>query len=237
MASAAGIHVDALLEDWVTADTPSAFAKLGSDAVARLKPLGVETYEVLNEVNDGSMSASTYTGLLRSAYASIKKKDHAAVVLEGADGTGSYAGEPIDYLKAMYDAGALGFFDAGNMHPYSYPDTPSQTGDSWNPWSYLTTLHQVMADHGDGAKPIWLTEFGCPTGSDGGYPADCTDSSLAQQITDAFRSARGLAWAGPLFVYDWRDDGSGGDGDFGLYSTNGSPKARTVAAYRAAARG
>jgi hypothetical protein len=124
-----------------------------------------------------------------------------------------------------------------NDHPYSCPESPTQTGDPSNPWSYLPQLHEIMVGSGDGAKPIWLTEFGCPTGTDGGYPAACTDATLAQQITEAFNSAGSFGWAGPLFVYNWQDPDrhNSGDGDFGLYHADGSPKTATVTAYKAAA--
>jgi hypothetical protein len=134
----------------------------------------------------------------------------------------------------MYQAGAKGYFDAFNIHPYSYPDTPLQTGDTWNPWYYLPKAHQVMVANNDVAnnKQIWLTEFGCPTGTDGSYPADCTDSTLAGQIADAFSSARSYTWAGPLFIYNWIDDSATpGDGDFGLYAANGAPKVASLLAY------
>jgi hypothetical protein len=233
-ATSNGIHVDAVLQAWTTPLNASAFSRFATQAVQTLKPLGVETYEVLNEPNCDQycLSASSYTRILKASYTSVKSADSTATVITAGMGTGGGSNEPYNYLTGMYKAGAQGNFDAFNMHPYSYPDTPLQTGDGWNPWSYLPELHAIMVAHGDGAKQIWLTEFGCPTGSDGGYTAYCTDSSLSTQIADAFSMARGWTWTGPLFVYNWIDDARAtGDGDFGLYYANGAPKTATLSTY------
>ena len=233
-AAAAGIKVDALLDDAST-PTPTAFAAFATQAVAKLAPLGVSTYEVMNEPNCAGVSASAYTAILRSTYTAIKTADSSAFVLSAGLCPAPSSYEPYTYLTAMYAAGAHGYFDAMNMHPYSYPDTPLQTSDAWNPWSYLSQLRSIMNANGDSSKQIWLTEFGCPTGTAGGYPADCTDATLAQQITDAFSSARTEGGIGPLLVYSWQDDPTDNDGDFGLYNSNATPKPDSLAAYTKAA--
>lgn len=239
-ATANGIAVDAVLQGWTTPLTQSAFSAFAAQAVATLQPLGVNTYEILNEPNcdEYCLSASSYTQILRASYSAIKAADPAATVLTAGMGTGSGPNEPYNYLSAMYEAGAEGSFDAFNMHPYSFPDTALQVSDHWNPWSYLPKLHSIMTAHGDGAKQIWLTEFGCPTGTDGHYPAVCTDTTEAAQITDAFHQARQHAWTRALFIYDWQDDpNTPGDGDFGLYSADGRPKTASLAAFDAASPG
>jgi hypothetical protein len=232
-AEQAGIQVDALLLDPCGGQTPSAFATLSTQAVSALKPLGVELYEVMNEPNCAGISASSYTAILKSSYTALKRADPSAFVLAAGlcPNGGSY--EPYTYLQAMYRAGAKGYFDAANDHPYSFPDTPLQTGDGWNPWSYLPQMHAIMANNGDGSKQIWLTEFGCPTGTDAGQPADCTPTTEGAQITDAFSMARSWSWAGPLFVFSWQDTSE--DGDFGLYTSTGVAKAPALAAFEAAA--
>ena len=230
----AGINVDAVIQNWNTATTPSAMGSFATQAVNHYKPKGVETYEVLNEPNGCAepMSASDYTALLKSVYTAIKTADSQARVLTAGMCPAGGSNEPYTYLQAMYTAGAQGYFDAFNDHPYSAPDTPLQTGDSWNPWSYLAQLHSIMQANGDGNKQIWLTEFGCPTGTDGGYTAYCTDSTEATQITDAFTSARQQSWLGPLLIYDWQDDS---EGDWGIYNSNGTAKASVLSAYTSAA--
>lgn len=220
-AETAGIDVDVILED-------NGYTK----AVTTLKPIGVHTYEILNEVNY-HMSAAQYTATLKTAYIAIKAVDPSATVLMSGLGTGPGSQEPYTYLQAMYAAGAKGYFDAANMHPYSFPDNPTQTSDAWNPWSYLPQMHTIMVNNGEGNKKIWLTEFGCPTGANPILPNACTDATFAQQITQAYNQASAWGWAGPLFIFSWEDNTT--DGDFGLYYSNGSPKTVALGAFRQAA--
>jgi hypothetical protein len=231
-AASAGIEVDAVLEDFRA--TPAEFANFGTQAVLTLEPLGVKTYEILNEVNTytPAMSAPDYAALLKAVYPAIKTADASATVLmSGLD----FSGKPDVYLQAMYDAGAKGYFDAVNAHPYSYPDMPASADcRSSNAFCHgLPALYAIMQQNGDWNKKIWITEFGCPTGPDAGRPAACTDTTLAQQITQAFIQANAWAWTGPLFIFSWQDNRM--DGDFGLYDATGLAKTAAVEAFKLAA--
>lgn len=234
-AEADGINVIGIIQDTGIADTPQAISAFAAQATAHADALGVNTYEILNEPNCTTMTAASYTAILQASYTAVKSVNANATVLTAGLCPAGGNDEPYTYLQAMYADGAGGYFDALNLHPYSFPDTPLQTTDSWNPWSYIPQLHSIMAANGDGNKQIWLTEFGCPTGTDGGYPADCTDATEAQQITDAFSVARSYNYIGPLLIDDWRDDNQNGDGDFGLYDANNNPKPASLAAYLQAA--
>jgi hypothetical protein len=237
-AEATGINVDILLEDFGA--TPAEFSSFGTKAVNTLKPLGVHTYEILNEVNlyTPTITAANYVPILKAAYTTIKSADPSSIVLMSGLGPGPGSQEPYTYLQAMYTAGAKGYFDAANLHPYSYPDMPApavaSNCKSYNGFCYdLPTMHAVMEQHGEGNKKIWLTEFGCPTGTHAGYPASCTDAILAQQITQAFYQANAWEWTGPFFVFSWQDTTQ--NGDFGLYYTNGTPKSAALSAFKEAA--
>lgn len=231
-AASAGINVDVLLEDFRA--TPAEFANFGTQAVHTFKPSGVNTYEILNEVNTHTpkITAHDYVLILKAVYPAIKAADSSATVLmSGLDSSS----KPDVYLQAMYDAGAKGYFDAVNAHPYSYPGMPAPTHcPPSNAFCHgLPNLYTVMQQNRDGNKKIWITEFGCPTGTDAGRPAACTDTTLAQQITQAFNQAHAWAWTGPLFIFSWQDNTK--NGDFGLYNLNGSPKTAALAAFKRAA--
>jgi hypothetical protein len=234
-AEANGINIDALMEaSGGSTTTPSSMASLAKSEVPILKSYGVNTFEVLNEPNGCGyqLTAAAYTAILKSTYTAIKAADPNSTVLAAGLCPNSGSNEPYTYITSMYQSGAKGYFDALNDHAYSIPDTPLQTSDSWNPWSYIPEIHNIMVANGDGDKKIWITEFGCPTGSlNDGFPADCTDASLAQQITDAHEQQVNMPYIGPLFIYDWQD----GVDDFGLYTSNDSPKPDSVAAFKAAA--
>ena len=207
-ALASGLKVDALLTTapaWAaTADgspSPTAFAAFAQAAVREYAPLGVTTYEIWNEENDTqpwgtAFTPAEYTALLKAAYAAIKSVDPGATVIVGGmaaapDATNGTSYEPVTFLTQMYADGAQGSFDAVADHPYSFPDLPDQT-DSWNPFTYLPTLHQIMANNGDGSKQIWLTEYGAPTS---GVAGSVTPAFQAESISGAFAWAKGYSRA------------------------------------------
>lgn len=232
--AAYGFKVDAIFEDCSTSVSASAFGAAAASAASGLVPDGVTTFELCNEVNK-PLTAAQYVPLLQAGYTAIKAVSSDTTVLSSGLEPNTGANAPATYLEAMYQDGAKGYFDAVSIHPYSYPDLPEQQPcASWNTFcTGIPAVRQVMVNNGDSAKQIWITEEGCPTGTAGGYPADCTDATLAQTITEAFDQAKAWGYVGALFVYDWIDS-TGPDGDFGLYTTADSPKPDSVAAYTAA---
>ena len=263
-----GLKVDVLLTDspiWAaTADgspSPADFAAFAKAAATKFAPLGISTFEIWNEENDtqpwgAAFSPAEYTALLRASYAAIKSANAKAEVLVGglaaepnASRGASY--EPVTFLTEMYAAGAKGSFDAVADHPYSFPDLPQQT-NSWNPFTYLPTLHQIMVEHGDGSKQIWLTEYGAPTSGVAAAVKHRSGSSeprrrrpaspptrhrllfQAESITDAFDWAQQHSWVGPLFVFDWQSSSYDTYGDYGIFNANGTPT-RAAAAFSTAA--
>ena len=229
-AAIAGMNVNVILEDFSA--TPEEFASFATKAVTTFKPLGIHTYEILNEVNTHNtptISAAQYALMLKAVYPAIKATDASATVLSsGFD----VSGQPEEYLQAMYDAGGKGYFDAVSVHPYTfYPEMPApMVCPDYSVFCHLTPIiHGIMQQNGDGNKKIWITEFGCPTGTNANQPAACTDETLAQQITQALKQANAWEWMGPFFVFNWQDNTL--DGDFGLYYANGSPKPAALAAF------
>ncbi len=69
--------------------------------------------------------------------------------------------DDLVYLQRLYDAGAAGHFDALAAHTYGFkfpPDDPP-AADKIN-FRRVELLRQVMVDHGDGHKPVYITETG-----------------------------------------------------------------------------
>jgi hypothetical protein len=200
----------------------------------------------------------------------VKAVDPTATVMLGGMSIGGASpnGYIGTYLAAIYANGGKAYFDAANMHPYDFTSGMAQGPQSaancptnqWNVWvacpyvanssqqNEIYAMRQTMNANGDSGKAIWLTEFGCPTGTDGGYAADCTDSTLAAQITAAYTQARAnpsneYGLLGPLLVYDWHDDASSCTSvwngstcwdDFGLYQSSNAAKTNSLAAFVAA---
>jgi hypothetical protein len=122
----------------------------------------VAAWEVWNEPNGPRFwkgSAERYAGLLRAAYPAIKAGDPGAMVVFGG-----VTHNDSRWLAAAYAAGAHGAFDVMATHPYQgVGDAAPETVDTGADWWLLThvpAVHELMAQHGDGAKPIWFTEFG-----------------------------------------------------------------------------
>ena len=114
----------------------------------------VAAWEIWNEPEGPNFWRGTparYARMLRAAYPAIKAGDPRAKVVFGGNSDASPR-----WLAAAYRAGAKGAFDVMASHPYWGDAAPD---DAWL-LMHATQLHALMARHGDGAKPIWFTEFG-----------------------------------------------------------------------------
>jgi hypothetical protein len=140
---------------------------------------------------------AAYTELLRQAYEAIKAADpEACVVSAGLAPTNHQNAEAMDdraFLEAMYQAGAGAYFDALGAHPYGFaypPDDPRGAHDGLN-LARLLDLREIMEAHGDGDKPIWVTELGWTTAGVGeGSWLTVTPQQQADYLTGAWHRAR-----------------------------------------------
>lgn len=115
---------------------------------------------------DGANPAE-YTDLLKRAYTAAHHANPDIVVLGGAlaptneppHGAGGW--NDIDFLNEMYEAGAAPYFDALAAHVYGFADPPQAepAADRLN-FRRLELLREVMVKHGDGEKPVFITEAG-----------------------------------------------------------------------------
>jgi hypothetical protein len=209
------------------------YANFVRAAVQRYSPLGVKHWEMWNEPNlsifwNPTPNASAYASLLKAAGDAAHQADSSAIVLSGGlspawdDGTNI---QQVTFLNQVYNAGIQSSFDAVAMHPYSYPALPMDpTTTSWNSFVNLPKLHDVMVNHGDGAKKIWLTEFGAPTGTSS---AAVSEAKQAQIAHDGYDAVTKWSWAGPLFWYaqrDWGTNTADSEQNFGLMRKDFTPK-------------
>jgi hypothetical protein len=162
-----------------------------------------------------------------------------------------------DWLQAMYAHGARRFFDALVQHPYcwsdDWQDASHRCPRALNPWSAFAmmtntfasptheysgqvdshtgrSLRRIMQDNGDGAKPIWITEFGAPSA---GEPF-LSQQNQARELTSAYTwlSHRPRGEFGPIFAYTYQDVAAGSLGSetapteyhFGLVDAAGATK-------------
>lgn len=227
-ALAAGIKVLSLFNN-TSGSVPSAasYAAWATLAARRYTALGVTAFEVMNEPNITGQdwgatapNAANYTAILKAAYTNIKAvNQNATVLLCGMAGTITSGNNisPVDYLAGIYAAGGGGFFDAANVHPYSGVSLPMQS-DVFafaNPWAdMLPLVRGLMVKNGDGAKGIWLTEFGADTGV-------YDQPFQALMVAQGYAQAQLSGYVPVCLVFDWQDSGSV---TFGLYDSSGTAK-------------
>jgi hypothetical protein len=162
---------------------PAKYAEFAAYMAATIP--AAEAWELWNEADDNLFwesgpDAPRYAAMLRAAYPAIKAANPAATVVS----TGM-VGNNFGFLKQLYDNGAGGSFDAVGVHTdtacliappeHVYRETDGRIGRF--AFTGYREVHNVMAAHGDGAKPIWMTELGWNTSST--EPNSCRDGSQA----------------------------------------------------------
>jgi hypothetical protein len=203
-------------------------------AARRYRPRGVRVWEIWNEPNLHTMWAprpnvARYTALLKAAYPRIKAADPGATVLTGGmspawDAPDGSEVLPLTWVRGIYRNGGHGYFDAVGHHPSSFPYA-STTKASWNAFQQSRAIHDLMRSKGDGAKKIWATEIGFPTGR--------SDRAVSEKVQGARFAESLAAWrrfsfAGPIMIYEVRDAGPNLDDhyqNFGVHRRDGRPKA------------
>ena len=224
------------------------YATFAGTAAQHYAQLGVHTFEIWNEPNIGqfwapSPSAARYTQMLKLAYGSVKAADPSATVLSAGLSPYGAVGQsdathvnPVTFLQQMYANGAKGSMDAVAWHPYAYPY--GITYATWSAWSQMAqtpvSARSVMVANGDGAKQIWATEFGEPTGT---ASAAVSEPAQASYVSDAYAALKSASWAGPAFLYSGWDNGTDAtnvEDNFGFVHHDWTPKP-AYAAYQTAA--
>lgn len=194
----------------------------------------ITAYEVWNEPNASffwnPVDPVEYTNLLKATYTSLKAVNPNITVVGAVVSATLTWGEttmnPVDFVEAMYAAGADGFFDAISFHPYNF-DTKFSEQDELD-WRELMPLFQVqkirelMDSHlepGEEQLKIWISEYGLPT-------SVVTPEKQLAFITDLLNAWQSFSGGGPIFMYTTKDDMSaiGDERFFGLFDENGNFK-------------
>ena len=209
------------------------YATFVSSAARRYAPQGVRHWEIWNEPNipmfwQPKPDADTYARMLVQASQAVKAVDPGATIITaglapaGDSSDGSYV-SPRTFLSRLYAAGGGPSFDAVGMHPYAFPYGISAVGD-WNQFQSMPKTYEVMRANGDGAKKIWGTEFGAPTGTNS---QAVSESGQAAMVTTGWGQWVAWPFTGPLFWYGLRDAGSDPanvENNYGIQRKDGSPK-------------
>lgn len=163
--------------------------------------------------------AADYARLLKAAYPSAKAGDSSVPVLAG-----SLSGSDLPFLKALYQDGIQGSYDAIAIHPYSQPASPDAAPPGGNlRWEFsagVAAIHSLQVSSGD-PTPIWVTEFGWSTVTN-------TPQEQASYVTQGYHILAGMSYVKAGVVYELHDDIGGGAQDaeahYGLLNADYSPK-------------
>lgn len=202
-----------------TPPDPALFAQFAA-ATAQHYLGQIDMWEIWNEPNIPRFWTTpdpvAYAELLQAVYPAIKSVSSTATIVAGGLSPDSSGIDPVTYVTAMYNAGAGGYFDALALHPYTFPQFPTLTS--------ISAVHDVMVANGDGAKQIWLTEVGAPTGTS---PWAMSEADQAQAIAMYIDFARYNDYVGPVYLYSLLDTGSdpaNPEDNFGLIRRDFTPK-------------
>lgn len=216
---------------WFSPTVAADLATFAGVLARRYASQGVSHYEIWNEPNAAlnwsvpgwfgiptpGISAVDYVAWLKPTYAAIHLAQPAATVISaGLEACASWSStnlDPVVFLTQAYAAGLKGCTDAIGYHPYSLttgfvyePPTASQQFIA-----DMTGIHNVMQANNDGAKQIWATEWGFPTitastiaATNAPQPA-ITQALQSQYLAAQWAIMSQLPFAGPLFLYQYRD--------------------------------
>ncbi|NWJ44360.1 MAG: cellulase family glycosylhydrolase [Chloroflexi bacterium] len=194
-------------------------------AMAQRYRLKVDAYEIWNEENlswevGAPISLQRYVKVLAVGSEAVKANDPWAFVILGALSptgvTDANSIDDVEYLKKLYEYNngevlRNHYFDVLGAHPGNQcnpPDnlwpsnpTPANICSGWKDhqsfyFRRIEGLHQVMADHGDATRQIWLTEFGWASSktispsSNYSYALQVSEQQQADYIKRAFEKAQ-----------------------------------------------
>lgn len=186
----------------------------------------VKAYQVWNEPNlarewaDRRPDPAEYVELLKTCYVAIKAADPAAIVISAGlapTGTDNEQAMPDEkFLRGMYEAGALPYFDMLGLHAPGYKAPPELSSDeaATKPeygghqvfaFRHVEDMRAIMEEYGDDDKQIAIVEFGWtsdPRESSPYHWHAVSEAEKAEYLVRAFRYAREnwSPWVGPMFV-------------------------------------
>jgi hypothetical protein len=97
---------------------------------------------------------------------------------------------PDFFLARLYEYTAgRPWCDALAIHPYTPPVLPSAQLPQFGGWAVVPTMRNTMIANGDGAKPMWITEVGAPTGGISGASWPAAASTATSVVVSSSQAA------------------------------------------------
>jgi Beta-galactosidase len=257
LAAQKGFHVLPVLDGtptWIAAHEndiptdPNAYAAYTAAIVKRYGPHGsfftehpelatyaITTYEIWNEPyypggSDNTYDPARYANLVKAAATAGRAADPTTKYLLAADvDAGQQTGNTwTNWVDALYQAlpNLNTYFDAVAIHPYG-TNTTTLTSIGDDQIRRTELIHQAFTNHNATNKPLWITEVGWPTCTQG--PLCVTPTQQATNTTTLFNYIH-TTWAPYVkaaFIFNYQD--YGGDptyteDNYGLVAQDNTPK-------------
>jgi len=220
---------------------PAQYASFIGRLAARYKGR-VQSWEIWNEPDEAEFwhgttpSPAAYAPLLKASYAAIKVADPATQVVAGP-----LTGNNYDFVEGLYGQGAGGSFDAVGVHTdtacgINAPDIFYNENGRIGRFTFLgfREVHSVMVAHGDGNKPITMSEMGwsattliCQRGKWAGMKdAGVSEATQAAFLTQAYHCLAGYPYMQTGIWFSARDAGAAESelNRYGLIRWNGTKR-------------
>lgn len=167
---------------WFAPTRPDELSRWAGWVRAMVRHFGttVSFYEIWNEENTQQFWTQgpdpvAYAALLACSDVAAKSVDPKATIVSGGLSTNDigYLQHLMAKLASYPDASSFGdFFDVLGVHPYSGGRSPAVNQARWtsrDQWGLDDTnflgflrLEDVLADYGEGSKPLYIGEYGAP---------------------------------------------------------------------------
>ena len=222
------------------------FTEFARAAAARYAPLGVHTWEIWNGPRTAASSGSpppTRTNTASSSmrpprrYARSTQRDASRRRADSRHRLSRWlANLSNDVSQAAVCPRNRAIGGCDRRYPY-FPLLPTETkAVVVGGINEMPALHRLMERHGDGAKKLWITEFGAPTGTS---RVAVSEQDQVTTILEARKLVAKWPWAGPLIIDELRDGGTNPAVDsenFGMVRRNFTlkPAAKALMAQRIA---
>jgi len=173
----------------------------------------IQAWEIWNEPDPHQSfwlgTQDQYVALLRAAYPGFHAGDPNTTVVLGAPSSNDDR-----WIAGIYSRGGKDSFDVLATHPYQgranmYPEYPDDGHRWW--FTHFPAVKAVMDRYGDGAKPVWFTEFGWSSHPNNGgeqpWQLGVTEQQQADYLVRAFKYAK-ANWPNVkvMFAYEARDE-------------------------------
>jgi Cellulase (glycosyl hydrolase family 5) len=184
----------------------------------------VQSWEIWNEPDEAEFwhgttpSPAAYAPLLKASYTAIKISDPSTQVVAGP-----LTGNNYDFVEGLYTQGAGDSFDAVGVHTdtacgINAPDVFYNENGRIGRFTFLgfREVHSVMVAHGDGNKPITMSEMGwstttlrCERGRWAGMKdAGVSEATQAAFLTQAYHCLAGYPYMQTGIWFSTRDAGA-----------------------------